>query len=457
MLHILNLFDMLESLECLYGSKILVFGDFNQPEFCDERNRHGDALFRLDQFAGFFNLEQFNSIHYCSGRLLDLVFSNIDCSVHREFIDQIHLPDNYVLISLDVVSLFSNIPVELALTAIEHRWHSISEHTSIPKDDFLSIVSFLFNANYFIFEGKFFSQILGSPMGSNASSPIAELVMDYLLDCILPSIHFTIPFIKKYVDDLFCSEPRDKTAYILERFNQKHEHIKFALEEEFEMGVPFLDTRVIRNTEGDLRLDWYRKPTHSGSYPKGLLTRLLYNSAPPGQPLGGDGASTNRGEVSSTRYSTIPLIKDVTNPLIKILKHDSVKIVPKNIFKIDRLYSHLKDKIEVNKMSGVVYRVPCSTCEEVYIGQTSQTVKRRITQYISDIKNPDKTCTLADHIRKKDHRMDYGAVEILDFENNTRKRCFLEMFHIKSHNNSMNYRRDIEGVSNIYSYLISLK
>ncbi|XP_044745162.1 uncharacterized protein LOC123307025 [Coccinella septempunctata] len=221
--------------------------------------------------------------------------------------------------------------------------------------------------------------------------------MDYLLDCILPSIPFTIPFIKKYVDDLFCSVPRDKTAYILERFNQQHQHIKFTLEEEFEMGVPFLDTRVIRNTDGDLRLDWYRKPTHSGrylhyyfnhphrqkinmilglksriqrishqafhqknlkllfnlmlnnGYPKGLLTRLLYNSAPPGQPLGGDGASTNRGEVSSTRYSTIPLIKDVTNPLIKILKHDSVKIVPKNIFKIDRLYSHLKDKIEVNK------------------------------------------------------------------------------------------------------------
>ncbi|XP_044760692.1 uncharacterized protein LOC123318066 [Coccinella septempunctata] len=206
------------------------------------------------------------------------------------------------------------------------------------------------------------------------------------------------------------------------------------------MGVPFLDTRVIRNTDGDLRLDWYRKPTHSGrylhyysnhphrqkinmilglknriqrishqtfhqknlkllfnsmlnnGYPKGLLTRLLYNSAPPGQP-----------------------------------------------------------------MSGVVYRVPCSTCEEVYIGQTSQTVKRRITQHISDIKNPDKTCALAEHVRRKDHRMDYGAVEVLDFENNTRKRCFLEMFHIKSHNNSMNYRRDIEGISNIYSYLINLK
>ncbi|XP_044751707.1 uncharacterized protein LOC123311702 [Coccinella septempunctata] len=122
------------------------------------------------------------------------------------------LPDNYIIISLDVISLFNNIYLDLAVSAIESKWQLINNHTSIPKEEFLNIINFLFTSNYFVFDGIFYLQILGSPMGSNSSSPIADIVMDFILDNVLSDVPFHIPFIKKYVDDIICAVPEEQRA-----------------------------------------------------------------------------------------------------------------------------------------------------------------------------------------------------------------------------------------------------
>ncbi|XP_044756951.1 uncharacterized protein LOC123315353 [Coccinella septempunctata] len=419
-----------------------------------------------------------------------------------EFIDGFQLPEGYVLISLDVVSLFSNISVELAVLAVETRWEAIGEHTSLPKNEFISIVRFLFASNYFTFNGRIYKQVLGSPMGSNFSPSIAEVVMDFIVDCILGDIPFIIPFLKKYVDDLIAAVPEDKVAFIRDRFNRQHECIKFTVEEETDMSVSFLDTKVMRTPQNRLMLDWYRKPSSSGrylhfcsnhphrqkvnmvlglknriqkiahptlrhnnlkilfglmrenGYPEGLLKRLIYNATPSGQPQNGDsGASTSNTQMR-TIYSSIPYVRGMTHALVNLLKTPNLHVVSRSEFRIDRLYSRTKDRIDVGKMSGVVYRIPCSMCDKVYVGQTSQQLKQRISQHKSDTKNPNKICALADHVRLEDHVMGYDSADVLEWELNTRKRCFLESYHIKRQTNSMNFKKDIEGVSSIYAYLI---
>ena len=192
-------------------------------------------------------------------------------------------------------------------------------------------------------------------------------------------------------------------------------------------------------------------------YPKRLLSRLIYNTTPSRQPTNGErGASTtvDTGNVDRILYSSIPLINGMTNALINLLKTTQIKLIPKSYFKIDRLYSRVKDRMTVDNMSGVVYCIPCSICSEVYIGQTSQLLKRRIAKHKSDIKNPNKICALADHTRDKDHPMDYDSTKILECAVSGKKRCFLEMYHIKRHTCSMNYRRDVNNISSIYTYLI---
>ncbi|XP_044760271.1 uncharacterized protein LOC123317727 [Coccinella septempunctata] len=339
-------------------------------------------------------------------------------------------------------------------------------------------------------------------MGSSSSSPIANL-MEFVLDNGLIGVLFYIPLMKRYVDDIICSVPEDKVTYLLNKFNSQHNRIQFTLEEETNRSVPFLDTRVIRASDNKLILDWYQKPSASGrylhylsnhthsqkvnmvlglknrilrishhslrqknlrllhqlmmenGYPRNLLNRLIYNSnsSPPERQRNGDTSAFATTDVNLL-YSSIPLVKGLTNALISLLRTSNVRLIPRSEFKIDKLFSRTKERINTMNKSGVVYLVPCSVCEEVYIGQTSQQLKKRLTQHKSDIKNPKKICALADHTRNRDHLMDYDSVQVLDCERNGSKRCFLEMYHIIRQVNSMNYRRDINNISSIYTYLI---
>lgn len=125
-------------------------------------------------------------------------------------------------------------------------------------------IRFLFPSNVFLFDGNLYIQILGSPMDSNFSPSITELVMDFLLDRILAHFPFNAPFIKKYVDDIIIAVPRDQINSVLETFNREYQTIQFSLEEETDNSVPFLDTRVIRTADNKLMVDRYRKPSNSG-------------------------------------------------------------------------------------------------------------------------------------------------------------------------------------------------
>jgi len=75
-----------------------------------------------------------------------------------------HLNDNYILISLDVVSLFINISIDLTLTSIKNKWDYILRHYNIPKKEFLGAVDFVFNSTYFKFNNQIFKQKFGDPL-----------------------------------------------------------------------------------------------------------------------------------------------------------------------------------------------------------------------------------------------------------------------------------------------------
>lgn len=88
------------------------------------------------------------------------------------------MPDESLrLVSLDVVSLFTNVPTELALQVLHHRWTEIMQHTRIDRDGFLETVKFVLEANIFLFNGVFYKQVFGTAMGSPISPVIANLVM----------------------------------------------------------------------------------------------------------------------------------------------------------------------------------------------------------------------------------------------------------------------------------------
>jgi len=79
------------------------------------------------------------------------------------------IPKNYVLISLDVKSLFTNIPVELVIEGINRRWEYIEKETKISKIEFIDAVRFVLNSTFFTFDNIIYKQIFGTLLGSPLS------------------------------------------------------------------------------------------------------------------------------------------------------------------------------------------------------------------------------------------------------------------------------------------------
>ena len=83
-----------------------------------------------------------------------------------------------------------------------NRWMYLESSTLIPKKEFLNALDFVLNSAYFTFNGQFFKQKFGIPMGSPLSPIIANLVMENLEVNTLKKTSISIPFYFRYVDDI---------------------------------------------------------------------------------------------------------------------------------------------------------------------------------------------------------------------------------------------------------------
>jgi len=88
------------------------------------------------------------------------------------------LNNNYSLISLDAISLFINIRLDLIIKSISDRWYFIICRRCISKDKFLKALKLVLES--FIFDDNIYNQKFGTPMSSPLSPIIADLVMEDL-------------------------------------------------------------------------------------------------------------------------------------------------------------------------------------------------------------------------------------------------------------------------------------
>jgi len=109
----------------------------------------------------------------------------------------IYIPDNYDLVSLDVTSLFTNVSINKVLNILERplmKRPLIQHHTSIPKNEFLEATKFVLKSTYFKFNDKIYKQTYGAPMDSPLFPIVADLTLQNLETLILSELTFTPPF-----------------------------------------------------------------------------------------------------------------------------------------------------------------------------------------------------------------------------------------------------------------------
>ena len=128
-----------------------------------------------------------NSLTYAiSGyltRILSPVVGNTDFTVKNscEFADFIRdkiLNACLELVSFNIVSLFSKIPVDLTIRVAEERLRedaSLGQITSLPVEDIIHLLSFCLKTMQFTY-GTYYQQVFGTAMGSPVSAVIANMV-----------------------------------------------------------------------------------------------------------------------------------------------------------------------------------------------------------------------------------------------------------------------------------------
>ncbi len=87
---------------------------------------------------------------------------------------------------------------------------------------------------------------------------------------------------------------------------------------------------------------------------------------------------------------------------------------------------------------GVIYKLTCIKCQNVYIGQTQFDVSHRMNQHKNSLKEEGKSAA-ADHVlHNKDHAINFDKPEVLARDNTKKGTEIKETLLILKHQNSYN-------------------
>ena len=198
-------------------------------------------------------------------------------------------------VSYDVVSLFTNIPLDQTIDLILDKLFPKATGVSAKDQRFAGMTRTIFKRsldwclrnNTLVFDGKYYVQIDGVAMGSPLAPILADIFMNHVLedkitrntggnnflDIIFNSFNnfqqVNLKLFVRYVDDtLVAFENKNDAITFLGYLNSLHSNLKFTMEEDTDDSIPFLDLLIIRDIKHDniIETTVYRKPTHSGVF-----------------------------------------------------------------------------------------------------------------------------------------------------------------------------------------------
>jgi len=398
-----------------------------------------------------------------------------------EEISKIRIDQMDTMVSFDVTSLFTNVPVDYTIDIIMQRLQLTSKWKGIAgKLNLLDINNLLHlvSENYITWRGKYYKQTKGSPMGSPLSPLLAEVFLQDMERKTISTLHHVKTWLRS-VDDVFAICRKRKENEVLQTLNSFHEDLKFTTELENHGSLNFLDVNLTRTANGTLQRKIFRKPTHSNryldwnshhhrsqkiavidslvtralricdnatvdeelnfieiclvknGYPKRVLTTRIQHlltrapRPPPSSPS------------DKPKWCAIPFIGDVTYQIAGIIRTYLGKDLGYYTgTKLSRILNNFKDKSP--SIPAGVYSIACD-CGMVYIGE-SKNIEKRMKEHDSDLRHKRITqSALAQHIDENStHNISAGSIATLCFEKRWFPRIFKESIFISEHKNNMN-------------------
>ncbi|CAL8110124.1 unnamed protein product [Orchesella dallaii] len=393
-----------------------------------------------------------------------------------EKIKKLRIPRNHKLVSFDVVSLFTKVPIAETIEFIRKRLHENDKwktRTKLSLDEVMELVTICLNTTYFRFRDKTYKQLKGTPMGSPLSPVIADLCMEWVEENVVtgnPHIKFWI----RYVDDIFAIVHERHIKSTCNSLNAFHPSIQFTLEQEPDTkpGIPFLDVFIYRKPDNSLGHKIYRKPTHTNRYlhftsfhPKAhkisvvdsLVTRAIRISdsihlqeeldfiveklQENGYPkdfikkridhhLSMEFQKKDKSDEEVPR-AIFPYYGNVTDQLSKYTRrHTTLEIGYSPVNRLSNALTKVKDPN--HKEDVGIYKIPCDDCPAIYVGETFRDIKIRAEEHKRKLMTHNIIdSAVANHAVTQNHSIDFSKTELIEKETNYYRRKMKESLYIR--------------------------
>lgn len=202
-----------------------------------------------------------------------------------------NVSDHSTLVTLDVISLYTNIPNELGYNALIFWYNKLPSIFSCNLNFILESLQIILEHNFFTFLGDIYLQTYGVAMGTSVAPTYANLVLGYIEFLFVNSSPFLSLSSRKYfqsnfrryIDDGFIIWPKtfEPLPSLLHGLNSIHPDIQFTINFD-KSSITFLDVKII-NINNILETDIFYKPTHNflyinfnSNYPRHIRTNIPY-------------------------------------------------------------------------------------------------------------------------------------------------------------------------------------
>ena len=177
------------------------------------------------------------------------------------------LPDNAILVTLDVSSLYTNIPHKEGIEACRHFLNT-RQNKSLPTERICDLIRMILTMNNFTFNDQHFLQIRGTAMGTRMAPSYANLFMGKFEQAIENATYKSFVW-RRFIDDIFMvwTEGEEHLKTFISYLNSIQPTIKFTHEYSSSRNqtLPFLDVQVhLHNNE--IQTDLHTKPTDKHQY-----------------------------------------------------------------------------------------------------------------------------------------------------------------------------------------------
>ena len=188
------------------------------------------------------------------------------------FIEETKVSENTILVSMDVTSLYTNIPQEEGITTVCNAYETFhNNNPPIPSRYLRDMLRLILKENSFQFNGENYLQIHGTAMGTKMAVAFANIFMNEVETKMLDESKVKPIVWKRYIDDVFSlwDVPKRDIDLFIQQANAFHPTIKFTAEIS-ENEITFLDTTVYKgerfNKESILDIKTHHKPTETFQY-----------------------------------------------------------------------------------------------------------------------------------------------------------------------------------------------